>query len=67
MKWKNIKTAPKDGTLVLLYGKSVHNYSAINVGYYHYTISIGNYGPWRWPFTFQPSHWMPLPKPPIKS
>ncbi len=59
MKWKKIKTAPKDGTLVLLYGR---NY--IKTGYFDDTPRLGNYPDWRWGLTFYPTHWMPLPKPP---
>lgn len=59
--WKTIDSAPKDGTHVLLYGRGY-----IITGHYDDSPQIGNYPNWRWGLTFNPTHWMPLPKPPKK-
>lgn len=58
-RWRDIKTAPKNGFPVLLYGRG-----RIGVGYYDPTPRLGGYGPWQWDLTYQPTHWMPLPTPP---
>lgn len=63
MKWRSIETAPKDGTLLLLYAKSGDNYH-MRTGYYNDAPRLGNYPKWRWELTIEPTHWMPLPKPP---
>lgn len=65
MNWQPIETAPKDGTWILLSGCSFgHN---MRVGrWYFWSDTQGcdwsdynNRG-------FKPTHWMPLPEPPIK-
>ena len=67
MEWQPIETAPKDSTIVLLYGLCVDWASAgVTMGYFN-----EDYG-WRSqetdgyndPFLLQPTHWMPLPEPP---
>tara|TARA_R110000868_G_C10948448_1_gene767609 strand:- start:345 stop:701 length:357 start_codon:yes stop_codon:yes gene_type:complete len=68
--WQPIETAPKDGTLVLLF-EGIYG-GCINTGYWgkHYIMDkkevwcsngcVENYQ------TFdKPSFWMPLPKPPV--
>ena len=60
--WKPIKTAPKDGTRVLLYdadGTSIGHYSV------HRRISseYGWLGEDGFPLV-NPTHWQPLPDPP---
>ena len=57
--WQPIATAPKDGKLVLLFGRHY-----IKTGYYDDTPQIGNYPNWRWGLTIEPTHWMPLPPAP---
>lgn len=59
MKWKSIKSAPKDGTLILLYGVGY-----MKTGYYDLSPQIGNYSNWRWGLTVNPTHWMYLPETP---
>jgi hypothetical protein len=71
--WQPIETAPKDGTLVLLY---CIWYKNINVDYaYLGDIFVGGYSNDkcydRWLVYWDdqetkitPTHWMPLPKPP---
>lgn len=66
MNWQPIETAPKDGTLILLYPKDGDG--IISIGRWM-TMRGGNSiwaagGGW-----FEPdevSHWLPLPKPPIR-
>ena len=58
-RWRQIKTAPKDGTLVMLYGVGY-----IKTGYYDDSPQIGIYPNWRWGLTCEPTHWMPLPPTP---
>ncbi len=68
MEWQPIATAPKDGTRILTWG-CLHDDSGIDMGesprveltkfsdVYHSWVSeeIGSH---------EPTHWMPLPKPP---
>jgi hypothetical protein len=61
--WLPIATAPKDGSPVLLFGRSDSGQRRA-VGHYDAKPRPGGYGPWHWGITFQPTHWMPLPQPP---
>jgi hypothetical protein len=57
MEWQPIKTAPKDGTKILTYQE-----------WASYTISYFDpkWGNWVGASSarYDPTHWMPLPKPP---
>ena len=59
MKWRLIESAPKDGTLILVFGGK------------HTTVDIraADSGWWnRYPVKdITPTHWMPLPSPPQTS
>ena len=60
-KWKPIETAPKDGTIVLLYEPREPIDS--------HTIEVGAFNCEDWyclmfTYTIYPTHWMPLPEPP---
>lgn len=64
--WQKIETAPKDGTLVLLWGR----YWSDEQGWMSTAIN-GRWRHERWevycnsfPFGIRPTHWMPLPPPP---
>ncbi len=59
-KWQPIKTAPKDGTDVLVYRPGNHNYPAIGIDFWESPYDVW----WNSPTDNQPTHWMPLPKPP---
>ena len=79
MEWKTIETAPKDGTRILVVNRD-EGYDK-EVGYRTYSSDIG-VASWEkglglsmgWISTsccdgvscFEPTHWMPLPKPPMK-
>ena len=65
MNWKPIETAPKDGTLVLVWDSTDYAYTA----YYSRSrrtwvneqrSDLPEYGPKYW----HPTHWMPIPPPP---
>lgn len=60
--WQPIETAPKNGSCILAWCEQYH--SPVTMKYY------GNLG-WMIDYDlgrmkYQPTHWMPLPKPPIK-
>lgn len=67
--WQPIETAPKDGTLILIYEKVTPRGADVDfrvwITYWH------SDGEWRSATcansveTFEPNYWMPLPKPPI--
>jgi hypothetical protein len=56
MEWQSIETAPRDGTDVLLW---LHDAGAC-CGYYHYDRWWADNGD----AIVDPTHWMPLPRPP---
>ena len=61
MEWKLIETAPKDGARILLRGKSGRH----SDGFWESKAYNGN-GCWVWPYIHaNPTHWMPLPDPPV--
>ena len=64
MKWYDIETAPKDGTLILIYDGEIHTafwgQRALTVKRKDW-CSNGCIDDWM---TFSPTHWMPLPPPP---
>lgn len=53
MKWQPIETAPKDGTDLLLWEPSL--------GQSVIAHSVNG----EWPWFYKPTHWMPLPDPPV--
>ena len=73
MEWQPIETAPKNGTWVLVTGGYI-DYCwegetqpdvtaaqyVINIGWQMAWYDSGYYGGYK-----SPTHWMPLPKPPI--
>jgi hypothetical protein len=61
MKWQPIKTAPKDGTAILVYA-SEEGYSGFFVVAWEHGV-VWRYGDDLEPPT--PTHWMPLPNPPV--
>lgn len=57
MEWQPIETAPRDGTSVLLLGRSGRHADGV--------IEPNGNGEWVWPYVMaEPTHWMPLPAPP---
>lgn len=75
--WQPIETAPKDGTSVLVgrwFTKTANGYPPkwlSDLGEYEQSADSSEYGPgwdWRWWSNWddgQPTHWMPLPAPPV--
>lgn len=58
--WRDIETAPRDGTLFLVTGRHDDEYEWYNLA--HWIEPIGLMGNWDEGLT--PTHWMPLPTPP---
>jgi hypothetical protein len=61
MEWQDISTAPKDGRDVLVYDQVYGVVSAYFDKYYWYPHPSS-----RDSDSLEPTHWMPLPKPPTK-
>lgn len=67
MKWQPIETAPKDGTAILIWqpdkkkGLSQDD-NRYAIGYWR--VAEGGWGN-RNSAEVNPSHWMPLPEPPV--
>ena len=65
--WKPIETAPKDGTLILVYEPDNESWPIRSARW-----SQSPYPPGRWDWFYvyddclgeAPTHWMPLPSPP---
>jgi len=71
--WQPIDTAPKDGTSVLLYGiwsGEVHG-SANEYSILQASFSFKNWlvegGEYYCAYVINPTHWMPLPAPPVNT
>ena len=70
--WQPIETAPKDGTRILAFFALEENdeyYAQIVIirwSYYKRWESADYGGEIDYEFDSQPTHWMPLPNPPIK-
>jgi hypothetical protein len=63
MEWETIETAPKDGREIILFA----NGDVFTGEWKKGSIHFGMHGYWqatRGGIDFQPTHWMPLPKPP---
>jgi hypothetical protein len=57
--WQPIETAPRGGEPILLWSDD----QGVCIGCHSGDVWWDNlYEPWR----FEPTHWMPLPEPPIK-
>jgi hypothetical protein len=56
-RWKDIETAPKDGTHFIAYGP---NDGLLFSAHFHNGKIRTEYEQWRGPIT----HWLPMPKPP---
>ena len=69
MTWESIKTAPKDGTWILIWGCPVLYGAVIEVLKGDRSITIGLWDGKAWAdetegWILDPTHWMPLPEPP---
>jgi len=67
MGWQPIETAPKDWSAILLYEEDANRNNEVGEGYFA-PSTYGGDDCWRWTCTERanPSHWMPLPKPPTE-
>lgn len=74
MTWQPIETAPKDGSLILLYRPDAYDWGKVTPGkweaqqyskkpqpYWDIWLKIGSTRESR---AWVPTHWMPLPEPP---
>lgn len=65
--WEPIETAPKDGTLILVFYPELHGHDRYSLRYW----SAGDWGntreawsdQWRQIKPVQPTYWKPLPEP----
>lgn len=71
-KWRTMRTAPKDGTNILLWTDLEAGLPV--VAHWRDTIHSGEYGRFVWKEPAGgaiaervPTHWMPLPEPPTKA
>lgn len=64
--WQPIETAPKDGSLILIYAKRGQA-----IGFWDDCWKIDlEFVEWEgaaWGTIYNPTHWMPLPEPPVLS
>ena len=79
--WQPIETAPKDGTPFLSFSENAHRHEHLNVyGTRGSPIlamawqpgdrepyPIDEIGDWHGFHHYSPSHWMPLPEPPVSA
>lgn len=61
MKWQPIETAPKDGTIVLVYAKETQEYAIVFWNRYY---REWNQRSMEEEELESPTHWMPLPEAP---
>jgi hypothetical protein len=59
MTWQPIETAPRDGTMVLVYDPHEDGIWQVTTDFYANSKATRSYG-----WLGKPSHWMPLPPPP---
>jgi len=62
MEWKPIESAPKDGTAILVYLEEAMLGSRVQVMRTGNASTIGSIFSFDAP---KPTHWMPLPNPPV--
>ncbi len=62
MKWLPIETAPKDGTRIILVGKS--GYVWCDCKWEKMKRVPDRWSSFIGPITFHPTHWMPIPEAP---
>ena len=76
MEWQPIETAPKDGTKMLVYRPSANPGATVTISFYKEDGNAKKPRPY-WAITmstwnvveqrlWEPTHWMPLPKPPTQ-
>lgn len=65
--WRDISMAPRDGTLILVYDRG-----SMAVCYWSTSVWVTKGGAWIYDecrsdtVELQPSHWRPLPAPPVE-
>jgi hypothetical protein len=68
--WQPIETAPKDGSIIMLYGEYMNTYNCagkvFSFGYYFFSQKQWMCYPSHNEATdhIEPTHWQPLPEPP---
>lgn len=65
--WRGMESAPKDGTFVLVIDSEYGDHSGAFVAQYSQHSFSGCWLTSHTPHVVRPTHWMPLPTPPIES
>lgn len=69
--WQPIETAPKDGAEILATAKDPsvkgRNYYGVAQWAEQNRDFPNSVSGWFWPYAIRPTHWMPLPEPPIEA
>lgn len=65
--WQPIETAPKDGTNILTFARDQYGITYFGVAQWaeknpDFPNTVSG---WFWPYAIKPTHWMPLPAPPV--
>lgn len=67
--WQSIETAPKDGTRVLIILDECNQERWVDIAKYGKERPLGCHTNWQngygQGYSWRPTHWMPLPKPPL--
>jgi len=59
--WRDISTAPRDGTEVLAFARDPVLAGRKYYGVAQWSVESGD---WFWPYAIRPTHWTELPPPP---
>jgi len=63
--WQPIETAPRDGAFVLAFGEHNGALADCSIAIIQWWDDAGGWFSDGREYTFSPTHWMPLPEPPL--